>query len=194
MRAGAKALTTWLTPTSEPCGGRSSRRFRRPRRRSKECREVEHPEKCDEEGKRHRTASHRANGLRSVDHRPRRCGSVSATRKAIQASSAPSILPWLIARARDARHFAASPGRAWRISISDTPSHSGKPPVVNTMRSSRKTRSRASRSASESLSASRRRPCPRCRQHKRSCPLIRPRTSRSPENYSMISKSCRLFA
>jgi hypothetical protein len=24
--------------------------------------------------------------------------------------------------------------------------------------------------------------------------LIRPRTSRSPENYSMISKSCRLFA
>src|SRR3954471_457569 len=58
MRAAAEAPTTWSTPISERCGGRS-----RPRsttlqalkkwRRSEEGREVEHPKKCDEESKHH---------------------------------------------------------------------------------------------------------------------------------------------
>ena len=91
--------------------------------------------------------------LGRLHHPLHRSGSVSTTRKAIHESSSPSILHWRIALARDARHFASSPGSAWRTWMSATPSHSGRPLLANTMRSSRKTRSRTRRSASAPLSA-----------------------------------------
>jgi hypothetical protein len=83
----------------------------------------------------------------------RRSVSVSATRKATHACSSLSISPRRMALACDARHRASSSGRAWRTWISDTPSHNGRPPLASAMRSSRKTRSWTSRSASAPLSA-----------------------------------------
>src|SRR4029079_17213539 len=57
MRAAAKAPTTWSTPTSERCSGRSHPRSATlpalQKWRSEESREVEHTKKCGEESKHH---------------------------------------------------------------------------------------------------------------------------------------------